>query len=77
MVRSLQVSESDVAPEWHIAVEVNPRVVRSLGESVDDILDLGVVRSHSKTHESERHRKPLKQVYLHRRVALVNHTQYT
>ena len=62
VVTGQQVVKSHVLAEFHVAVEVDVRVVERLLKRGGDELDGRVVRGHTVTHQAERHRQLLEQV---------------
>ena len=62
VVTGQQVVKSHVLAEFHVAVEVDVRVVERLLKRGGDELDGRVVRGHTVTHQAERHGQLLEQV---------------
>ena len=62
VVTGQQVVKGHVLAEFHIAVEVDVRVVERLLKRGGDELDGRVVRGHTVTHQAERHGQLLEQV---------------
>ena len=62
VVTGQQVVEGHVLAEFHIAVQVDIRVVERLLKRGGDELDGRVVRGHTVTHQAERHGQLLEQV---------------
>lgn len=70
MVRYLEVSQCDVGAKTNIAIEVNSGTLSRLSKSVNYILHLRVIRSHSVANQPKRHWQALVNIHLQQRIIL-------